>query len=514
MGNDKNNKSNAKIDTKTDTTKAKNKEKVRIVRSRFEEEMDKLALEFSSSIKDDEKIFYYDLLVDFAHVIGLYKMKHLTKEEAKEILLGLMKIRDDGFSKLDVNYEDIHEAIEAALSKITDKATKMHTARSRNDEVAACLRLFARDRLLAIMFSLIELRKTILDLAKENIETIMPGFTHLQYAQPTRLSHHLLAYHDMLKRDYERALECFKRVNLCPLGAAAFASTSFRLDRGLTAKLLGFDGIVENSMDAAASRDFAIESIFVCSSIMLSLSRIAEEIVLWSSEFDFMELADSYASSSSIMPQKKNPDIAELIRARAARICGNLTSAMMIYKAMPFAYNRDFQEMNPLLYFSLESAELCTILISRMLETARLKREKMEEKASKGFSTATDIADLLVQKAGIPFRLAHRIVGYLASHGIENPSLGKLIKAAEETAEPYVSAIKDKISEEDLKFDAEKAVESRKNVGSPSKVEVERMIAERIKILEKDQNELESRVERVSESLEMLYKEIQGVVEL
>jgi argininosuccinate lyase len=489
-----------------------------IVRSRLEESMDELALEFSSSLKDDEKIFYYDILVDFAHVVGLYKMAHLTRDDARQIILGLMKIRDEGFQDLKeyselYRCEDVHEAIEAKLSRITESAAKMHTARSRNDEIAACLRLFARDRLLALMSSLLELRKTILELAENNIDVLFPGFTHLQYAQPTRLAHHLLAYHDMLKRDFERVVDCFGRVNLNPLGSAAFASTSFKLDRNLTAKLLGFDGLVENSMDAVASRDFLIESIFVCSSVMLSLSRIAEEIVLWSSEFDFIELADAYSSSSSIMPQKKNPDVAELVRARTARVCGELSSAMMAYKAMPFAYNRDFQEMNPLLYFSLESAETCTVVVSRMLATAKFKAEVMEEKASRGFSLATAIADVLVQKAAIPFRTAHRIVGQLAMEGAENPTLEQLLKAAEKVAKEYVSEIEARILAEDLDLDVEKAVESSKNLGSPSKAEVKRMIEERFETLVKDQEKVDSIVGRVSESIEKLYGEIQAIVD-
>ncbi len=499
-----------KIDKINDRTDRINKKE--IVRSRLKTSMDKLALEFSSSLEDDRNIFYYDILIDFAHTLGLYKKGHLTKDDAREIVLGLMKIKDEGFDKLDEGYEDVHEAIEAKLSELTDRAAKMHTGRSRNDEVAACLRLYARDRLLAILSAILELRETILSLAKENIDVIFPGFTHLQYAQPTRLSHHLLAYHDMLWRDYERAFQVFKRVNKNPLGAAAFASTSFELDRELTASLLGFDGIVENTMDAVASRDFAIEAIFVCSSLMLALSRIAEELILWSSEFNFIELSDAFASSSSIMPQKKNPDIAELIRARAARVCGNLSSAMMIYKAMPFAYNRDFQEMNPLMYFSLESAEISTILASRMLSTLEFRVDEMERKASKGFSAATDIADMLVQKAGIPFRISHRIVGQLALEGKTDPGLEDLLEAAEKVAEEYVEKIKEKVSEGDLSVESENLVEKRKNIGSPSKAEIERMIEERYDKLQTEWGELDLAIEKISQSLEKLYEELQKLI--
>ena len=499
-----------KNDSKKDNTARISKKE--IVRSRLKTSMDKLALEFSSSLEDDRNIFYYDILVDFAHTLGLYKKGHLTKDDAREIVLGLMKIKDEGFDKLDKGYEDVHEAIEAKLTELTDSAAKMHTARSRNDEVAACLRLYARDGLLAILSAILELRETILRLAKENVDVILPGFTHLQYAQPTRLSHHLLAYHDMLWRDYERTFQTFKRVNKNPLGAAAFASTSFELDRELTASLLGFDEIVENTMDAVASRDFAIEAIFACSSLMLSLSRIAEELILWSSEFNFLELSDAFASSSSIMPQKKNPDIAELIRARAARICGNLSSAMMIYKAMPFAYNRDFQEMNPLIYFSLESAEISTILMSRMLSTLEFKAHEIKRKTSKGFSAATDIADMLVQKVGIPFRISHKIVGQLALEGKTNPSLDDLLEAAERVAKEYVGKIKEKVSEDDLSVEPENLVEKRKNIGSPSKAEVKRMIEDRYGKLQSEWDELDSVVEKVSQSLERLYEELQELI--
>jgi argininosuccinate lyase len=243
---------------------------------------------------------------------------------------------------------------------------------------------------------------------------------------------------------------------------------------------------------------------------MLSLSRIAEEIILWTSEFDFVELSDEYSSSSSIMPQKKNPDVAELIRARAGRVCGNLSSAVTIYKAMPFAYNRDFQEINPLLYFSLESAEISAILTSRMLSTAKFKAEVMREKATKGFSIATDVANLLVQKAKIPFRVAHRIVGRIAME--DNLSLEKLLKAADEVAKEYREAIRQNIGEGDLIFDVERVLESRKNLGSPSKAEVKRMIEERFKILERDREELDSIVEKLCEALEKLYGEVERLV--
>jgi argininosuccinate lyase len=480
-----------------------------VVRSRLAKPMDRLALRFSSSMKDDKNIFYYDILVDIAHTLCLHRMGHIDDGEAKEILLGLLRIRDEGFDGLSDEYEDVHEAIEAKLTSITDSGMKMHTGRSRNDEVATCLRLLARDKLLSLMSSVLELRAILLSLAEKHIDVVCPGFTHLQYAQPTRLSHHLLAYHDMIEREFQRAKDAFRRVNLSPLGSAAFASTSFELDRIFVAEVLGFDGIVENSMDAVSSRDFALESIFVCSSLMQSLSRIAEELILWSSEFGFVELPDDLASSSSIMPQKKNPDIAELIRARAGRVFGNLSSAMMIYKAMPFSYNRDFQEINPLLYFSMESAEICTILISRLLNGVKFKADVLEEKAGKGFTTATEIADMLVQKLKIPFRIAHKIVGSLAMEQKFNPTKEDIVRAAMNVSREVAEKAK-QIDEKDLMEvkTPERVVERKKNTGSPRREEVIRMIESRKSLLEVDVEEVENLVERLSASLERLYSEI------
>jgi len=470
-----------------------------VVRSRLKSEMDKLALDFSSSLSHDSKIFYYDILVDIAHVLGLLRCGHIDKEEAKEIIKALFVVRDAGYDSLPKEYEDVHEAIEAEVTKRTPAGKKLHTARSRNDEVATCLRMFARDKLLSLAFSLLELRRVLIGIAENNVDTIMPGFTHLQYAQPTVLAHHVLAYHDMIERDFERALNAFKRVNLSPLGSAAFASTSFKLDREYTAELLGFDGVVENSCDAVASRDFLIESIFISASTMLSLSRMAEEIILWCSEFGFVELPDEYASSSSIMPQKKNPDIAELIRAKAGRVLGNLAGVMSIYKAMPFTYNRDFQEMNPIMFESLEIADISTILMARMLEKIKFKRDVMLEKALKGFAHATELADLITKK-GVPFRDAHRIVGRLIAESLEFNA-----KNVKRIAKEFGYEIE--LSEDELKFDAKEIVESRDNLGGTSRSEILRMIEVRKRRLEEDREMLAEIVDGVSEKLERLYDE-------
>ena len=283
------------------------------------------------------------------------------------------------------------------------------------------------------------------------------------------------------------------------MGSAAFAGTSFELDRRYTAELLGFDDVVENSCDAVASRDFLIESVFVSASAMLSLSRIAEEIILWCSEFGFIELPDEYASSSSIMPQKKNPDIAELIRAKAGRILGNLAGVMSIYKAMPLTYNRDFQEMNPIMFESLEVADITTILMARMLEKIEFRNEVMLEKALKGFANATEVADLITKK-GVPFRDAHKIVGRIIAEGLEL-SADNIRKVAEEFGYSI------RLSDDELKFDARDIVESRRNLGGTSKLEITRMIDERRRKLEEDRDALARIIDRICQRLERLYEE-------
>ncbi len=467
-----------------------------VVRSRLRMGMDPLALEFSSSLDSDRKIFHYDILVDIAHVLGLLKCGIINEKDAGAIIEALLEIREEGFETLPKDCEDVHEAIEKEVTKRTAAGKKMHTARSRNDEVATCLRMFARDKLISLAFSLLDLRRVLLRIAEENTDTIMPGFTHLQYAQPTLLAHHMLAYHDMITRDFERVLNAFARANLSPLGSAAFAGTSFEIDREYTAELLGFDGVVENCCDAVSSRDFLIESVFVSASSMLTISRIAEEIILWSSEFGFVELPDEYSSSSSIMPQKKNPDIAELIRAKAGRILGNLAGAMAIYKAMPLTYNRDFQEMNVLLFESLETADLAVTLIARMLEKTEFKKDVMLEKALRGFSNATDVADSLVRK-GIPFRDAHRIVGRVVAEG-KDLSAENLRKVVEEFG--YSVEIGE------LKIDAKSIVESRRVLGGTSKSEISRMIERRSESLERDAEMLNEIADSIAERIEKLYE--------
>ncbi|AIY89173.1 argininosuccinate lyase [Geoglobus acetivorans] len=476
------------------------------VRSRLDKKMDEYALKLTTSMDFDENIFYYDILVDYAHVIMLEKRGIIDRDSARKIILALKKIESDGFSSLSKEYEDVHEAIEAKVIELAgENGKKMHTARSRNDEVATCLRLFARDKLTEIMAEILEIKSVLLKKSKKHLNDVMPGFTHLQYAQPTKLSHHLLAYHDMISRDFERFLEAFRRTNLSPLGSAAFSGTSFPVDRSLTSKLLGFDGIVENSMDAVATRDFLVECIFACTSLMISFSRICEEIILWSSEFGFVNLPDEFASSSSIMPQKKNPDTAEIIRAKAGKMIGNLTAAMTIYKALPFAYNRDFQEMNRLLFEVLDETLISARVMAGLLEKIEFRTDVLRAKSSKGFSLATDIANLLVMK-GIPFRDAHRIVGELAK--LEKDEIG-----AEELADVFEKfGLSLEIAPEELDMFGrpENAVEMKRSEGGTSEDNITGMIAKRLEKLKKDETVLMQIKSRIENSLNGLMEEVES----
>ncbi|MEM1578252.1 MAG: argininosuccinate lyase [Archaeoglobaceae archaeon] len=465
-------------------------------------EMDEKAKKFSSSIEHDLHIFYYDILVDIAHVLNLLKSNYLSKKEALEIIEALNTIAKTGYKKWD--FEDIHEAIEAEITKVTEAGKKIQTGRSRNDEVATCLRMFARDHLLEIAEKIVALQSTILEIAEKN-DLIMPGFTHLQFAQPTRVSHHLVMFHDLFERDFERVLEAYRRVNKCPLGASAFAGTSYNLDREFVAKILGFDGLLENSEDAVASRDFLIESIYVCTSIMLNVSRIAEEIVIFAA-LGLIELPDEFASTSSIMPQKKNPDIAELLRAKTGKLIGNLTSAATIYKATPFSYNRDFQEMNSILYESMKVTIESLEVFLRMLSKLKFNAELMRKKSVEGFAVATELADMLVRDFGIPFRVAHRIVGRIASKNA-TPSAQEIESIAKEFG--YEIRIPEERFNEAM--DVEKAVERRQTIGGTRGSEVKRMLDFRKEKLNGKRRKIKKMRRKIEIALEFMGKEVKKI---
>lgn len=464
-------------------------------------EMDKGALKFTSSIEHDSNIFYYDILVDVAHVLCLHRGGYLTDKEASEIIKALNKILSEGYSG---EFEDIHEAIEAKVTEITKDGKKMHTGRSRNDEVATCLRMFTRDNLLEVAERILKVQATILELAERD-HTIMPGFTHLQFAQPTRLSHHLLTYYELFEKDFERVIEAFRRSNLCPLGSSAFASTSYNLDREYTARLLGFEDVLEHSEFAVSTRDFLIEAIFCCAMTITNVSRIAEELVVFST-LRFVELPDEFTSTSSIMPQKKNPDVAELLRAKAGKIIGNLVSAMTIYKGLPFSYNRDFQEMNAILYESFKTTISSLKVLNGMLWGLKFNKDVLEAKASEGFSTATEIADMLVRDYRVPFRDAHKIVARVISRGFELNT-----KNFEDVAREFDYDIR---IEEDRLLDAinvEKAVERRKTIGGTAKEEISRMMRERKERVQKKRRQILAMKRKIEARLKLLEKEVEKI---
>jgi len=403
------------------------------------------------------------------------------------------------------SYEDLHISIEAKLINLVGEDTggRMHSARSRNDEVATCIRIRLRDELLTLMHKLITLRKTMLELAREHTNTLMPGFTHLQHAQPTTFAHHLLAHHDALSRDTQRLLGAYMRTNMSPLGAAAFASTGFAINRERTRELLGFDEIVENSMDAVSTRDFVLESISVFSNIMTNLSRIAEEIISWSSEeFGFVELDDQYASTSSIMPQKKNPDTAELLRGKTGTVYGCLMSVLTITKALSMSYNRDLQEVTPHMWRAAGTTISSVIIMAGMLPTMKINTEKMESTAGTGFSTATELADTIVRTTEISFRTAHQIVGTLSKSDVR--TLEELDRIALEITGRKLSD--EGLSQEmfDGALDVMENVKRRNVVGGPSPVEVSRMIEERNYQLSLDINTLMEKTNFVQDAMKKL----------
>lgn len=398
---------------------------------RFNEPTDEFVKIFGASIAFDKILALYDIQGSIAHATMLSEIDVLSSSELNEILKGLTKIKDeivnDQFN-WSIDLEDVHMNIESRLIEICgESGKKIHTGRSRNDQVATDIRLYLRDQVLLINNELERLLTALLDLADQEKETIMPGFTHLQAAQPISFGHHLLAYFEMFKRDRERLYDGFKRINTMPLGSAALAGTSYPINRDRTAELLGFERISLNSIDAVSDRDFAIEFVSSASLIMMHLSRFSEEIILWSSsQFDFISLPDSFSTGSSIMPQKKNPDVPELVRGKTGRVTGNLISLLTLMKSQPLAYNKDNQEDKEPLFDSVDTIFNCLHVFADMVPMIKSNKDNMYQSALKGFTTATDLADYLVKK-GLAFRDAHDIVGKAVSYGIkENKDLNEL----------------------------------------------------------------------------------------
>lgn len=443
---------------------------------RFTKETDQLVYNFNASISFDQKFYKQDIRGSIAHVTMLASVGVLTEEERDQIIDGLKGISKDiqtGAVEITSEYEDIHSFVEANLiDRIGDVGKKLHTGRSRNDQVALDMKLYTRDEIVDIKYLLKELMETLHRIMKEHIDTFMPGFTHLQKAQPVTLAHHVGAYMEMFKRDYSRLTDIYDRMNYCPLGAGALAGTTYPLDREQTASLLNFYGPTLNSMDSVSDRDYVIELLSALSTIMMHLSRFSEEVIIWNSnEYKFVSIDDGFSTGSSIMPQKKNPDIAELVRGKTGRVYGSLTSILTTMKGIPLAYNKDMQEDKELTFDAIDTVKGCISLFNGMMNTMTFNKPQMEKSAKHGFTNATDAADYLVNH-GVPFRDAHGIVGQLVLL-----CLDKHISLDELPLDEY-----QKISpafEEDI-YDAismKTCVEKRNTIGAPGRDAMKKVIA-------------------------------------
>ncbi len=443
---------------------------------RFTKETDQLVYNFNASIAFDQKFYREDMEGSMAHVKMFAAAGILTEAERDEILAGIEGILSDVESgKLEISseYEDIHSFVEANLiDRIGDVGKKLHTGRSRNDQVALDMKLYTRKEIVNLKELVKELLFVLHNLMKEHMDTFMPGFTHLQKAQPITLAHHFGAYMEMFKRDYDRLCDIYERMNYCPLGSGALAGTTYPLDRNMTAELLGFKGPTLNSMDSVSDRDYVIELLSAMSTIMMHLSRFSEEIIIWNSnEYRFVELDDAYSTGSSIMPQKKNPDIAELVRGKTGRVYGALMQMLTTMKGIPLAYNKDMQEDKELTFDAIDTVKGCLALFTGMIKTMTVNKEVMAASAKNGFTNATDAADYLVNH-GVPFRDAHGIVGQLVLYCIE-----KNISLDDMTLEEYRKI--SPVFEEDI-YDAislEACVEKRETIGAPGRTAMEQVIA-------------------------------------
>lgn len=443
---------------------------------RFTKETDQLVYRFNASITFDQKFYKQDIEGSIAHVKMLAKQGILTETERDDMVRALEEIKSEVESqKLEITteYEDIHSFVEAELIKrLGDTGKKLHTGRSRNDQVALDMRLYTREQIRQTDELLRELLHTILTIMEEHTETIMPGFTHLQKAQPITLAHHMGAYFEMFKRDRMRLSDIYERMNYCPLGSGALAGTTYPLDREYTAELLGFYGPTLNSMDGVSDRDYLIEFLSACSVIMMHLSRFSEEVILWNSnEYQFVEIDDAYSTGSSIMPQKKNPDIAELVRGKTGRVYGALNALLTTMKGIPLAYNKDMQEDKELSFDAMDTVQGCIALFNGMLATMKFNQEVMYRSANQGFTNATDAADYLVNH-GVPFRDAHGIVGQVVLFCLEKGI------AIDDMSLEELKAISP-VFEEDIyeAISMETCVNKRLTIGGPAKEAMEQVIA-------------------------------------
>ncbi|MGE4544698.1 MAG: argininosuccinate lyase [Pedobacter sp.] len=443
---------------------------------RFTQPTDAFVEAFTASIDFDQRLYRYDIQGSMAHARMLARQGIITEAEAQTITSGLESILTDienGQFEFSVALEDIHMNIEARLiERIGAVGGKLHTARSRNDQVALDIRLYLRDEVKEVRSFLEQVQESLLEQAERNLGVIMPGYTHLQTAQPILFSHHMLAYYEMFRRDSWRMADLYKRINLLPLGAGALAGTTFSIDREFVAEQLGFDGVTRNSLDSVSDRDFALEFCGAASIVMMHLSRLSEELILWSSaDFHFIDLSDAFCTGSSIMPQKKNPDVPELVRGKTGRVYGNLMSLLTVMKALPLAYNKDMQEDKEPLFDTIDTVKGSLKIFADMIAQMSIRADNMREAAARGFSTATDVADYVVRK-GIPFRDAHEIVGKTVRYCIEHDKQIEALTLEEfKTFSPVIeSDIYDFIT-------LEASVDSRRATGGTAREAVAREIA-------------------------------------
>lgn len=435
---------------------------------RFQKNTEKIVDDFNSSIRFDSRMYKQDIKGSIAHATMLGKQGIIPLEDSELIVKGLIEIEkeiDSGLVEFEIDAEDIHMNIEKLLTeKIGDAGKRLHTGRSRNDQVALDIRMYLRDEADEILSLIRNLRTTLVKLAKENIDTIMPGYTHLQKAQPITFAHHVMAYYEMLKRDTQRLLDCKKRMNVMPLGSGALAGTTYPLDRELVADMLNFPEITMNSLDGVSDRDFCIEMASCISIVMMHLSRFCEELILWSTnEFSFIEMDDAYSTGSSIMPQKKNPDVAELIRGKTGRVYGHLMGLLTTMKGIPLAYNKDMQEDKEPIFDCVDTAKLCLDVFEKMVSTMKLNKDKMYSGSKGGFTNATDLADYLVKK-GMPFREAHSVVGRAVYFCVENNCA--LDDLSIETYNDFSELIEDDVY---TAISMETCVNDRNVIGGPAK---------------------------------------------
>ena len=443
---------------------------------RFKKEADSKVNDFNSSISFDARMYKQDIMGSIAHAAMLGKTGVIGQMEADKIMAGLSDILGDlesGALSFDPDAEDIHMFVEAELTKrLGDTGKRLHTARSRNDQVALDIRLYLRDAIEGISANVKELAETLCAMASEHLDTIMPGYTHLQRAQPITFAHHLMAYASMLLRDLGRLADTAKRMNRNPLGSGALAGTTYPIDRELTSRLLGFDGPVMNSLDGVSDRDFCIELAAAVSTIMMHLSRFSEEIILWCSwEFKFIELDDAFATGSSIMPQKKNPDVAELVRGKTGRVYGDLVTLLSMMKSLPLAYNKEMQEDKEAIFDAIDTVNLCLTTFTPMLKTARVLKDNMRAAAAKGFINATDCADYLVKK-GMPFRDAYKITGTLVGLCVDS---GKTLETLSLAQYKELSPLFEKDVYDAIRL--ETCAMTRNSIGGPARESVEKQIA-------------------------------------